>query len=369
MILPVTLVVFALYVTLIISLVIGICITIYQVKGNISEDITGVSVVVAFRNEAENLPRLLNALQSQALPVDRWEVIFVDDGSVDGGDSIVNSFDGKFNFRVIRQNADIAGKKHAIINGVNNTKFNLVVITDADCIPSETWLQSIVQMAGDYTLVQGAVVVESQKSVVAMFDALDYASLMAVSAGSLGLGHPVIAASANLSFRKHLVNVDSKTLRADIASGDDMFLLHAVKQNRDSRLTFNFSRHGIVRTRFDGGFSQMIQRRKRWASKSSSYRDFDTILVGFIVLVFNLWLIVLLLMYLLGKVPFVYPAAGWLLKSTVDFPLLFIYLKHTDQLKLMPVFIPLQVIYPIYISYSALAGLLGGQNWKGRKIN
>src|ERR1041384_2718126 len=42
-----------------------------------------ISVVVPFRNEAENLPNLLNDLSTIEYPSDKWEVILVDDHSTD----------------------------------------------------------------------------------------------------------------------------------------------------------------------------------------------------------------------------------------------------------------------------------------------
>jgi glycosyltransferase involved in cell wall biosynthesis len=365
MIVTITIILSSLYAILLILLLVCFFKTIGQSKSDVK--VEGVSVIVAFRNEASNLQSLINSFNSQTLLGEFWEVIFVDDNSTDGSYALINSAVKNFNFRLI-QLVGVEGKKQAVIAGVKAAKFNLIAITDADCIPSKSWLSDLIE-SGGYALIQRPVIVETNHSLVNMFEALDYASLMAVSAGSFGLGRPVIAASANLAFRKDLIDVNSDSLRADISSGDDMFLLHSAKKESSNRLMFHFGKGEFVSTKFDGGFAGFIRRRKRWASKASGYKDFDTILVASVMLLFNLWVVCLSALFLLGYSSIYNLLIVFLVKTAVDFPLLFVYTKRTDQLKLMLVFLPLQLIYPFYISYSAITGLFGGQLWKGRQIN
>lgn len=368
MILAISIFLSLLYSVLLIILAVGFFRTIKRSKAKPSEMDLGVSVVIAFRNEFKNLPTLVQALNNQTMTKEKWEVIFIDDNSNDGSAEFLNSIGINFHFKIIKLEG-LAGKKQALIQGIQNAKFNLVAITDADCIPSSTWVQSALESTGNCVLIQSPVIVDFENSVVGMFEALDYASLMAVSAGSFGVGMPVIAASANLAFRKDLVEVSDKSIRVEVFSGDDMFLLHSAKQDFRHRLMFNFSTAGFVKTKFDGGFGGMINRRKRWASKASAYTDTDTIVVASAVLLFNLWIVGLAALSIFGYSNVWLLLIVWCVKVFSDLFLLFPYLIKTNQLKLMLVFLPLQLIYPFYISYSAVAGLFGGQHWKGRQIN
>jgi hypothetical protein len=148
-----------------------------------------------------------------------------------------------------------------------------------------------------------------------------------------------------------------------------MFLLHEAKKGYSKKMIFNSSQAGCVLTRFDGGFSGAIRRRLRWASKPRAYTDPDTILVGMIVFVFNFWLIILLMICPFNLASWRLLAGSWLVASVTNFFLLYIYLKRTSQLKLMLVFLPLQLIYPIYLCAVAISGFAGGQNWKGRAVS
>lgn len=358
-----------LYVVLIVLLIVGLVQPSAghnQAFGQLAQP---VSVVVAFRNEAPNLTRLLEALSRQTLDASKWELIMVDDGSTDGGDKIAQSFHNLPGLRLVKLQKGITGKKQALLFGVELARFNLVAITDADCVPVATWLNDISRRANGYALLQGCVLVERNSNLLSWFEALDYASLMAVSAGSFGLKRPVVAASANLVFRKDMINVRPETLRVDVASGDDMFLLHEVKKDHSNNMLFSTNLAGSVLTRFDGGFVGAIRRRRRWASKAPAYTDIETILVGLIVLVFNLWLLVLPMICIFNLVSWNLLVGSLLVASLANFCLLFIYLKQTNQLKLMLVFLPLQLIYPIYLCTVAIAGFAGGQNWKGRAVS
>jgi hypothetical protein len=148
-----------------------------------------------------------------------------------------------------------------------------------------------------------------------------------------------------------------------------MFLLHEAKKGHSNNMLFTTDLTGSVLTRFDGGFVGAIRRRRRWASKAPAYTDPDTILVGMIVFVFNFWLIILLMICPFDLASWSLLAGSWLVASVTNFFMLYIYLKQTNQLKLMLVFLPLQLIYPIYLCTVAISGFAGGQNWKGRAVS
>jgi len=206
------------------------------------------------------------------------------------------------------------------------------------------------------------------KNLLTMFEALDYLSLMAVSAASFTKGHPVIASSANLAFNRQKVKVDESTLRTDLASGDDMFLLQHARSARDVRMGFWASPGVSVFTRFDGGVKGFLQRRIRWASKAPAYSQPDLIFLSLLVFALNLCIALLLILSILGSYSFTIPIIALAAKSLADFPFLAFYLFKTGQQKLLVVFLPLQAVYPFYITFTAISGFFKSARWKDRKI-
>ena len=101
---------------------------------------TSFSIIVPFRNEAENLPILLESLSRLNYPTDLFEVILVDDESeerlqiADYGLQII-TLD---NIRTSN-----SPKKDAITTAMQIVKTNWVITTDADCLVTENWLLTL----------------------------------------------------------------------------------------------------------------------------------------------------------------------------------------------------------------------------------
>jgi len=325
-----------------------------------------ISVIVAFRDEALNLPNLLEAMMRQSFPKDRFELILVNDHSSDASASIVERYCSMCNnFRLVNLSENETGKKAAIACGIDSAGNPLIAITDADCLPSSNWLGSISLEAGNGSVLMiGPVIMTPIDNIVQKIQSLEYSSLMASAAGSCGIGHPVIASSANLAFRNDLLKVSGITLNPKVTSGDDMFLLHHAKRINKGRISFLSSKEAIVQTSTSTSLREALNQRKRWASKSIHYSDRDTIITGFIVLLFSLTLILLLVASLFKIENLYYFFLLVLVKVFVDFLLLRRYLRFVGQTELLKVFLPLQLVYPIYIAYSFFAGILIKVKWK-----
>lgn len=331
-----------------------------------SNTIIGISVIVAFRNERENLHKFVSSLEAQDLPHEFWEVIMVDDGSTDNGFSFVAG-SSQLPLKLFALPIGQSGKKQALLYGLKAAKFDTIVFTDADCSHNPHWLSSIRKSMEYADFFQGEVKPLYEKGgILSMFEALDYLSLMAVSAASFAMSKPVIASSANLAFRRSKLNVDGDVLRTDIASGDDMFLLHHAKTIPGLRFKFLASPQVAVFTKFSGGLKGFILRRSRWASKASAYTDSHTLLLSLLVFALNLWIVILEILSVYGVIAFTLPITVLAVKTLVDLPFLSYYLFKTKQQNLLAVFIPLQIVYPFYITFTAILGLTKGVTWKGR---
>src|SRR5688572_29743640 len=98
-----------------------------------------VSVIVCARDEDENLARYLPGLLVQNYPTTH-EVIVVNDNSMDDSKYILAEL--KKTFRQLQvvpleQEAKlIAGKKYPLSVGIKEAKHEIVLLTDADCVPS-----------------------------------------------------------------------------------------------------------------------------------------------------------------------------------------------------------------------------------------
>ena len=103
----------------------------------------GVSVIICAKDEAEmlsaNLPSFLEQDYSE------YEVIVVDDQSVDGTKYLLKDLEKKyFNLKVVTIDPHIisrVGKKFALTLGIKTAKYDYVLLSDADCRAfSKNWI-------------------------------------------------------------------------------------------------------------------------------------------------------------------------------------------------------------------------------------
>jgi glycosyltransferase involved in cell wall biosynthesis len=118
-----------------------------------------ISVVVATHDRRDRLRRLLDALEAQTLPRERFEVIVVDDGSSDGTADVLAAAEaaGTLPLRWERQ-APAAGPAVARNRGWRAATAPVVAFTDDDCAPTPVWLEALLaEIGGDaLAVVQGA---------------------------------------------------------------------------------------------------------------------------------------------------------------------------------------------------------------------
>ena len=130
-------VIFVFYVLMILLFMIGW----QKNKIELSPSIYRVSVVIAIRNEQDNIKRLIKNLKSQDYDRDLYDVIIIDDHSED------NSWDLLYNekldwpkLKLLSMNDDEYGKKSAILKGVKFSDSEIIITTDADCFFSSNWI-------------------------------------------------------------------------------------------------------------------------------------------------------------------------------------------------------------------------------------
>jgi len=120
----------------------------YRVKKRPRNQQHPVSVIVCARDEDENLARHLPGLLVQEYP-STYEVIAVNDNSVDDSKYILQELKKTFKDRLhiveLTQEAKlINGKKYPLSIGIKEANHEVMLLTDADCVPaSEHWVQKM----------------------------------------------------------------------------------------------------------------------------------------------------------------------------------------------------------------------------------
>jgi cellulose synthase/poly-beta-1,6-N-acetylglucosamine synthase-like glycosyltransferase len=320
-----------------------------------------ISVIVACRNEAKNIPVLLQALKQQDYPAHLFEVLIIDDNSEDNTGIIAAGSAGSINLRVIRNQG--SGKKAAIKAGIEAASGNYILTTDADCLPGKEWIRTVADKfkKNNPDLIIGPVMLSDSKGFFGKFQELEFLSLQAVTAGTATGKKATMCNGANLAYKKDIYQKFWKNLRFDLPTGDDMFLLHAAKQS-GAEIVWLESVDATIETSSSVNIRSFLKQRKRWASKAFSYEDRYTTILGivtFVTISIQAFLTVASLFdyrYLRIFLAF------FALKSIPDFMLLFNTARRYGKLSLLKWFIPSQLLYPFYVLIVGSFGLMRSKN-------
>jgi len=332
---------------------------------------TMVSIIVAARNEEESIHRTIEALLAQDYHKELTEIIFIDDHSTDRTAEIIRSYAG---VKLIMLNEDRAlnsYKKKAIQTAIGIAKGTLIITTDADCRMGSNWLNTIVACYEDkgYKMISSPVAYDEEKSFFERSQSLEFLYLIGLGASTIGNNQPSTCNGANLAYeREAFYEVGGFQGIDDLASGDDELLLHKIAARYDNQIGFLKNEDAIVYTHAKPNLREFLQQRKRWASKSTRYKNKSIIVLGVFIWFFNLSILLNLVVGLFFFAFFKIALIQLLLKVIVEFIFLSDvtrFAKRRELLVLLPV---LNVLHVLYIIYIGIAGNSGKYNWKGRMV-
>jgi len=209
-----------------------------------SPGLPSVTVVVPAHNEAGNIPACLDALAAQDYPLDSLEVVLVDDRSTDGTAEVARSWVDRLpGLRILTTETQRLScpKKNALEHGIRGSRGDLILTTDADCLPPPTWISATVRCFGaDVGMVIGHAPLLSAGGPLAGVLSLQSLVVSALAAGSAGVGLPLTCSGRNLAYRRQTFDeVGGFEPIGHIRGGDDVLLMRRVSTRTNWRVRFN----------------------------------------------------------------------------------------------------------------------------------
>jgi cellulose synthase/poly-beta-1,6-N-acetylglucosamine synthase-like glycosyltransferase len=335
---------------------------------------TKVSIIIAARNEENNIAITIEDILKQNYPAHLVELIVVDDHSTDQTVNIIESYSPR-GVKLIKLNETVllnSYKKKAIASAIEDSVGELIITTDADCRMNENWLNTVVSFyeQNDYKFISSPVVYSNEKNYFERLQTLEFLFLIGFGASGIGNKIPSTCNGANLAYRKDVfLKVGGFKGIDDLASGDDELLLHKVAFAYPNSIGFCKSFEAVVYTDAKESLKGFIQQRKRWASKSVKYKNKQIVVLALFVWLFNVSLFVNLGLSLFEPQLFKVFIIQYLIKLLSEF---FFLKSVTDfvRRKELLIYLPiLTLIHVIYFIYIGIAGNSGKYNWKGRNVN
>lgn len=243
-----------------------------------------VSVIVCARDEAANLAKNLPGILVQDYRTTH-EVIVVDDNSFDDSKYVLEELHKQFRqLHVVELKQEamlIPGKKFPLSIGIKAAKHEIVLLTDADCVPAtENWIERMQASYDDETeIVLGYGPYHKKPGLLnklirweTLHTATQYLSYALAGLTYMGVGR-------NLSYKK-IVFFRHKGFSAHnhVASGDDDLFINTAATKRNTKINIDkdsFTLSEPVKT-----WKQWFRQKRRHYSTGRYYRPLHKFLLG-----------------------------------------------------------------------------------------
>lgn len=300
-----------------------------------------VSVIICARDEAANLAKNLPGSLLQQYSTTH-EVIVVNDNSYDDSKYLLEQFEKSFKWLKIvelKQEAKlIPGKKFPLSVGIKTAQYEMVLLTDADCVPaSEYWIDSMQHTYDDNTeIVLGYGPYHKKKGLLnklvrweTFHTAIQYLTYALA-------GKPYMGVGRNLSYKK-TVFFRHKGFSAHnhVASGDDDLFINTASTKINTKI--NISPEAFTLSEPPETWGKWIKQKRRHYSTAKYYRPLHKFLLGMYSISHFLFYPLLVGSLIYFNWPYALLVFGirLLVQATVFFPTM----KRLKEFDLFPFFI------------------------------
>ena len=338
-----------------------------------SRQLPDLTILVSFRNEAHNLPKLVDALMDQNYR-GKLQILLINDHSDDSSKAILENHDYPM-LKVEDLPASLHGKKAAIRYGLSQINTPYVLLTDADCTPNRDWATTmIVDMVDqDLDFLAGPVAIDAKDShLLIHFQQIDVAGMMAITAAGYHDHLYFMANGANIGLHWNNVQNFKIQMQYQWASGDDMALVESVVAG-GGKVSYCAHLTAFVMTSPECTWRELAYQRLRWGSKNKGSKQ--TWLKMALGIGYMQSLLVTFALFAMLLTLLTHQSGGLLLVLAIPFRLLgdlilFSSLKRDFKLKASTQKIGfLSILHSLYISAIGTLSLLPvSYTWKGRRL-
>jgi len=313
-----------------------------------------VSVIVCARDEAHQLSTNLPGILVQDYK-STHEIVVVNDNSIDDTKYLLDEFKKSFkniNHILLSQEAKlITGKKFPLSIGVKSAKHEILILTDADCIPaSEQWIHTIQNAyVDDVEIVLGYGAYKKKSGILnklirfeTFHTALQYLSYAIAGIPYMGVGR-------NLSYKKDVFirNKGFSSINM-IPSGDDDLFINQVANKKNTAIVIDHAAHTISEPK--NTWSEWMTQKYRHYTTAKFYKPIHRFLLG----LYSFSLFALYPLFIISIIFYNW----WLVLAVYGFRLiiqgvvLFKSMKKLNETDLFPWFILLDLWMPLYYLFT-----------------
>ena len=337
--------------------------------------LSGVSIIIPARNEAENIISCLKSiLSNDGVENIKPQIIVVDDHSIDNTAQLVIDVESPYvqllslNIDGNNSNPINAYKKAAISLGLSQCKYDYVIQFDADTIVPKEYLKTIIKYKNENKAEFLAAPVKFYPcdNLLHHFQQLDILGMMAVTGAGIQSSKWYMANGANMSYRKDNVQFSPQ----DLASGDDVYTIQKVAEEKPESIFYIKDAKAVVTTAPVNSYADLYQQRIRWATKNKMMPNLMMQMMMGIPFINALMMIAHIPMMIVFGIPAILLFSFHLMiKLMIDYIFLKEITTYFDAQESMRYFLPANLMHVIYIaSIGILSFFIKDYKWKGRTV-
>lgn len=339
---------------------------------------TFISVLIPVRDEEDTILPCIYSILAGNYPKNLFEIIVIDDHSSDNTPQYVRDLNhSQVHLVELRHHVQPLEnqpfKKKAIEAAIGQAKGDLIVTIDGDCVAQPLWLTLIAafyETCGK-RFIAAPVSFHQETSFFERFQSLDYIGMMGVTGAGVQGNLTHICNGANLAYEKKLFYEVGGFKGIDhVASGDDVLLMQKVVRFHPKAVGFLKNYDATVFTKAKPTLEEFYNQRMRWATKSSSYTEFVTVLQLLVVFVFCGSILTSLCLSIFYDIKYiVFPCLFLFIKILFDYIFLRILTRFFKREALMNDFLLSQLCHIVYIIVIGFwSNVRKKYVWKGRVV-
>jgi len=329
------------------------------------DELPTATVIVAARNEENNIRRCLNSLGKLEYPEDKLEVLIVDDRSTDKTGEIIDEFiSERENFHKIipdEPKGKMVGKVNALATAIREANGQIILTTDADCVVKPLWVKTITSFYQDDVGMVDSYTTQLANNSFGGMQAIDFIYLLLVGGGTINLGIPISCIGNNMSFCKKTYDEIGGYAALPFSVTEDFTLLRAIYKLKRYKILFPLEKDALVTSIPCPDFKSLYRQKKRWAvgGLGVPVRGFFIMFWGYVA---NLAILLIPLFY----------SPVWLylvfFKIAIDLFVLYPIHQKMGITKNLKYFFAYQIYYILYVLALPFIVLASRKVvWKGRE--
>jgi cellulose synthase/poly-beta-1,6-N-acetylglucosamine synthase-like glycosyltransferase len=321
-----------------------------------------VSLIVAAKNEEENIAKCIDSLLKLKYPAQKLEIIVINDNSIDRTGEIIRSYGDRIKYIETEASANLKGKANALAQAIKKSTGEMIFTTDADCIVNPSWVTEMVKYYDERTGVVCSYSLPEPRNLFWGVQSFDWLYLLTLSSGSAGLNDQLSCVGNNMSYRRKAYEEVGGYEKIKFSVTEDFMLLQTIKRKTKWGTRFPVNLNILNYTLPCMSLKELYRQKKRWGRGGLDINWFGY-LVGFIgwasavVIIFS-WLFVSLKLYLIFL----------LSKTLIDFLFTFPVIKRLEYYSLIALLIPFEIYFAIYAFLLPFIVSFGSVVWKNQKL-